>query len=58
MLRAYKAVNSRILKKEAGIPLIITVLTAQIINTTKRRIISKAADIIKNVYATIRNQII
>jgi hypothetical protein len=58
MLKAYRAVESRILKKEAGIPLIIIILTAQITNATKRRIINKAADIIKNVYAIIRNQAI
>jgi hypothetical protein len=55
VLGAYRAVGSRILEKEADILLIITVLTAQVVNATKRRLISKAADIIKNAYATIRN---
>jgi hypothetical protein len=43
------------LKKEAGIPLIFLVFTAQITNAIKRRLIERAANTIKNAYATICN---
>jgi hypothetical protein len=53
----YYQVDS-IIRSWAGIPPITTVLTAQVANATKRRLIGKAADTIKNAYATIRNQAI
>jgi hypothetical protein len=58
VLGAYRAVGSRILEKEAGIPPISTVLTAQVANATKRRLTGKGASIIKKACATIRNQAI
>jgi len=56
VLGAYRAVGSRILEKEAGIPPISLVLTAQVANAAKRRLTGKGANIIKNACATIRNQ--
>jgi Reverse transcriptase (RNA-dependent DNA polymerase) len=56
VLGAYRAVGSRILEKEAGIPPISTILSAQVANATKRRLTGKAATTIKKACATIRNQ--
>jgi hypothetical protein len=58
VLGAYRAVGSRILKKEAGIPSILMVLTAQIANATKRKLTDRVVNTIKKVYAIIRNQMI
>jgi hypothetical protein len=55
ILGAYRAVGSRILEKEAGIPPISSVLTAQIANAIKRRLTGRAANTIKNACASIRN---
>ena len=56
VLGAYRAVESRILKKEADIPLISIVLTAQAASAIKRKLTGKGAETIKNACATIRNQ--
>src|SRR5204863_8723890 len=55
VLGAYRAVNTRILKKEAAIPPILVVLAAQIANAIKRVLTGAAAQTIKKAYATIRN---
>jgi hypothetical protein len=56
ILRAYRAVEGRILEKEAGIAPISTILTASVANATRRRLTSKAANIIRDAYAIIRNR--
>lgn len=56
VLGAYRAVGSRILEKEAEIPSISTVLTAQVANVVKRRHTNKGAKVITKACATIRNQ--
>jgi hypothetical protein len=58
VLGAYRAVRSRILEKEADIPLISIVLSAQVANATKRRLTGKETSIIKKAYVIIRNQAI
>jgi hypothetical protein len=58
VLGAYRAVGSRILEKEADIPPISMVLTAQVANATKRRLTGKGASTIRNACATIRNQVL
>jgi hypothetical protein len=58
VLRAYRAVESRILEKEAGIPPILMILTAQVANATKRRFTGRAASTIKKACVTIHNQMI
>jgi hypothetical protein len=55
ILRAYRAIEGRILEKEAGIALILTILTASVVNAIKRRLTSKAANVIRNTYVIIRN---
>jgi len=55
VLGAYRAVNTRILEKEAAIPPISVVLAAQIANATKRVLTGAAAQTIKKACATIRN---
>ena len=55
VLGAYRAVGSRILEKEADIPLISIVLSAQVANAIKRRFTDKEANIIKKLYVIIRN---
>ena len=55
VLGAYRAVGSRILEKEADIPLISMVFSAQVANATKRRLTGKGASIIKKVCVIIRN---
>ena len=56
VLGAYRAVGSRILEKEAGIPPISIVLAAQVANATKRRLTSNGAATIKKACETIRNR--
>lgn len=56
VLGAYRAVGSRILEKESGVPPITAVLSAQLANATKRRLTGKAANIIRDACATIRNR--
>jgi hypothetical protein len=56
VLGAYRATGSRILEKESGVPPISTVLSAQLANATKRRLTGKAANVIRDACATIRNQ--
>ena len=55
VLGAYRAVNTRILEKEAAIPPISIVLAAQTANATKRVLTGAAAQTIKKACATIRN---
>jgi hypothetical protein len=56
ILGAYRAVEGRILEKEAGIAPISTILTASVANATRRRLTSKAANVIRDAYAIIRNR--
>jgi hypothetical protein len=58
ILRAYRAVEGRILEKKAGIALISTILIASVVNTTRRRLTSKAANVIRDACAIIRNRIV
>jgi hypothetical protein len=58
ILRAYRAVRGRILKKEAGIAPILIILTVSVANAIRRRLINKAADVIKDVCVKIRNRIV
>ena len=58
VLGAYRAVGSRILEKEAGIPPISIVLAAQVANATKRRLTSNGAATIKKACEIIRNRVI
>jgi exonuclease III len=55
VLGAYRAVGSRILEKEAHVPPISAVLTAQVANAAKRRLTGKGTQVIKKACATIRN---
>jgi len=55
VLGAYRAVNTRILEKEAAIPPISIVLAAQTANATKRVLTGAAAQTIKKACAVIRN---
>jgi hypothetical protein len=55
ILKAYQAVEGRILEKKAGIALILTILTASVVNAIRRRLTSKAANVIRDAYATIHN---
>jgi exonuclease III len=55
VLGAYRAVGSRILEKEAHVPPISTVLTAQVANAAKRRLTGKGAQVIRKACAAIRN---
>jgi hypothetical protein len=55
VLGAYRAAGSRTLEKEADVPPISTVPTAQIANATKRRLMGKGAQAIRKACATIRN---
>src|SRR5438552_8305775 len=55
VLGAYRAVNTRILEKEAAIPPISIILAAQTANATKRILTGAAAKTIKSACATIRN---
>jgi hypothetical protein len=56
ILRAYWAVEGRILEKKAGIAPISTFLTASVANATRRRLTGKAAKVIRDACATIRNR--